>query len=58
MLVKGNDCLTAVGGQAPTLPSSFNFRRLMSALRFFVINYGLKSVAWFAFGCVVNYGLA
>ncbi len=28
--------------------------RLKSALSFFVINYGLKSVAWFAFGCVIR----
>jgi hypothetical protein len=28
-----------------------------SAFRFFVTNYELKSVAWFAFGCVINYGL-
>ncbi len=33
-----------------------NFRRLNSALRFCVINYGLKSVAWFAFGCAINCG--
>jgi len=33
------------------------FRRLKSALIEFVINYGLKSVAWFAFGRVINYGL-
>jgi hypothetical protein len=33
-----------------------NFRRLNSALRFCVINYGLKSVAWSAFGCAINCG--
>jgi len=43
-------------GSAGTSPSQ-NFRRLKSALSFFVINYGLKSVAWFVFGCVTNYGL-
>jgi len=34
-----------------------NFRRLKSVLSFFVTDYGLKSVAWFGFGCVINYGL-
>jgi hypothetical protein len=29
--------------------------RLKSVLSEFVINYGLKSVAWFVFGCVTNY---
>jgi hypothetical protein len=29
-------------------------RRLKSVLSEFVINYGLKSVAWFVFGCVTN----
>ena len=35
-----------------------NFRRLKSALRFSVINYGLKSIAWFILGFfVINYNL-
>jgi len=38
-------------------PPSQAFRRLKSALSFFVINYGLKSVAWFAFGHIINYRL-
>jgi hypothetical protein len=29
-------------------------RRLKSVLSEFVINYGLKSAAWFVFGCVTN----
>jgi hypothetical protein len=33
-------------GRSLSLPK---FRRLKSALKFFVINYGLKSIAWFAF---------
>jgi len=33
------------------------FRRLKSALMFFVINYGLKPVAWIVCGCVINCGL-
>jgi len=41
-------------GRSLDLP---NFRRLKSALSFCVTNYGLKSVAWFVFGCVINYRL-
>ncbi len=57
-------------GKSPNLQ---DFRRLKSALKFsrhqlraearsmlafdYVVNYGLKSVAWFALGCVINYGL-
>ena len=33
------------------------FRRLKLALRFFVINYGLKPIAWIVCGCAINYGL-
>jgi len=43
-------------GRAKARPSK-KIRRLKSALSFFVTDYGLKSVAWFVFGCVINYGL-
>ncbi len=48
-------CRAEIFGRAGARPSK-KIRRLKSALSFFVINYGLKSVAWLAFGCVI-YGL-
>jgi hypothetical protein len=33
------------------------FRRLKSALRFFIINYGFKTRSVNGFGCVIKYGL-
>ncbi|MDT7893346.1 MAG: hypothetical protein RRA51_03410 [Armatimonadota bacterium] len=38
-------------------PATQKIRRLKSALKFFVTDYGLKSVARFALGCVINCGL-
>jgi hypothetical protein len=38
-------------------PATQKIRRLKSALKFFVTDYGLKSVAWFALGCAINCGL-
>jgi len=53
----GDGRLTAVGASPDATFVIQNFRRLKSALKFCVINYGLKSVAWFAFNCIINYGL-
>jgi len=39
------------------LTSLLKIRRLKLVLRFFVINYGLKPIAWIVRGCVINYGL-
>ena len=41
-------------GNSLALP---RFRRLKSALREIVNNYGLKPVAWIVRGCFINYGL-
>jgi hypothetical protein len=49
-------CRAEICGRAGARPSK-KIRRLKSALRFFVTDYGLKSVAWFVFDGVINYGL-
>ena len=50
----GDGCLTAIRASPD---DTLGFRRLKSALSFFVNDYGLKPVSMICLGCVINYGL-
>jgi hypothetical protein len=47
----------ACKGEQKVRDAERKIRRLKSALKFFVINYRLKPVAWIVHDCVINYGL-